>query len=110
MSVIPLSLGESGIERERGLAENPVLIRCLVEGKRLDANLSAFGGNPVGSLPISLTQTRVCPRAKRTSPDWAGWGGRIRTFEWRNQNPWKPVDLISILTAMLHLCRVGSPP
>src|SRR5215472_17322301 len=33
--LIPSSLGERGIERERGLAENPILVRRLGEGERL---------------------------------------------------------------------------
>jgi len=36
----------------------------------------------------------------------AGWGARIRTWEWRNQNPQKSIDIYSISSAMLHLCRI----
>ena len=43
MRVIPLSLGQSGIERECGLAENPILIGCLGEGERLARGAENLG-------------------------------------------------------------------
>ena len=45
---------------------------------------------------------RKCPK-KATL---AGWGAWIRTREWRNQNPQKRIDNISIFAAMLRLCRI----
>src|SRR5215472_14296840 len=43
MSAIPSSLCQSGIERERGLAEDPVLIGRLGEGKRLARGAEDLG-------------------------------------------------------------------
>src|SRR5712671_2034064 len=36
----------------------------------------------------------------------AGWGARIRTWEWRNQNPQKAFDMQRLSGLMLHLCRI----
>ena len=41
-------------------------------------------------LDVSVKDTSVCivdPWKRRTEIALAGWGGRIRTSEWRNQNP-----------------------
>src|SRR6516165_8384163 len=42
MRVIPSSIGQSGIERERGLAENPILVRRLGKGERLARGVEDF--------------------------------------------------------------------
>jgi len=34
----------------------------------------------------------------------AGWGARIRTWEWRNQNPQEAFDMQRLSGLMLHLC------
>src|SRR6267154_3964511 len=45
----------------------------------------------------------------------AGWGGRIRTSAWRNQNPQKSFDMQRLSGLMLHLwqreesCRCSIP-
>src|SRR4029450_1914182 len=39
----PLSLGQSGIERERGLAKDPILIRRLGKGERLPCGTENLG-------------------------------------------------------------------
>src|SRR5260221_3074989 len=36
----------------------------------------------------------------------AGWGARIRTWEWRNQDPQNAIDTYSLSALMLHLCRI----
>src|ERR1700719_3395243 len=36
----------------------------------------------------------------------AGWGARIRTREWRNQNPQKAIDIKGDSAPMFHLCRI----
>jgi hypothetical protein len=59
----------------------------------------------------TLAAAAVQPRSPTQGNDGAetalfGWGARIRTWEWRNQNPQNAIDTYSLSALMLHLCRI----
>src|SRR5260221_5174393 len=72
----------------------------------------------VGSARFSSPKTAHCPLTlgnvggsptpgnHTAETGLAGWGARIRTWEWRNQNPQNAIDTYSLSALMLHPCRI----
>ena len=93
-----------------------MLFGCLTSAKLSVVGTEADIGPSlkVGYSPISdITSDLPCRGPRRTIAfglarriTVGGHGGRIRNSAWRNQNPEKHIDLISILVRMLHPCRV----
>src|SRR5208282_2623186 len=93
--IVAHQIGRCRVPREclHDLLCQPLRRRVSAQAQRLP--LAALTCRSIGSFPKI--------RKRPTETVLAGWGGRIRTSEWRNQNP-LPYHL-----ATPH-CTVGLPP
>src|SRR5713101_1695327 len=101
-------------KRNRSLVTPPVKFRILKihaaetrRGKRPPRwEAPDFPRQRPAHCPLTLGNVGGSPTPGNHTAETAlaGWGGRIRTSEWRNQNPQEAFDMQRLSGLMLHLC------